>query len=117
MKRFIFDIVTSQYALFENPMYNYVAMGIIGYIAYKLAFSAVGELGFRGELGSDAHLILRFIFFVGIWAIGSICIVAFKIIVDNFILILICEFLIFVFYILWDYASEHPNCFLNKRVF
>ena len=117
MKRFIFDIATLQYALFENPMYNYVAMGIIGYIAYKLAFSAVGELGFRGELGSDAYWILRFIFFVCIWAIGSICIVVFKFVVDNWISILICGLLIFVFCILWNYASEHPNCFWNKRVF
>ena len=116
MKKFIFDIVTLKYALFENPMYNYVVMGIIGYIAYKLAFSAVGKLGFRGELGSDVHWILRFIFFVAIWTFGSICIVIFKFIVDNWISILICGLLICAFCIFWNYASKHPNCFLNKKV-
>lgn len=33
MKKFMFEMITSPLSLFENPIYNYVAMTIIGYIA------------------------------------------------------------------------------------
>ncbi len=64
MKKFMFEIITSSLSLFENLIYNYVAMTIIGYIAYKITFSVIGELGFRGEIGSISQWIIRIFVFI-----------------------------------------------------
>lgn len=50
MKKFLFELITSPVSLFENHIYDYIVMAIIGYIAYKVAFGAVGDLGLRGFL-------------------------------------------------------------------
>lgn len=44
MKKFMFEMITSPLSLFEDSIYNYIAMTIIGYIAYKIAFRIVCEL-------------------------------------------------------------------------
>lgn len=41
MKKFIFDLITAPFSLFENPIYNYIAMTVIGVVAFKFAFSFV----------------------------------------------------------------------------
>lgn len=117
MLKFIFDLITSQFSLFENPIYNYVAMGIIGSIALKVAFTAVGDLGFKGTLGSITHWTIRFIVFVVVWFIFLVVINVIKFIKNNLISIIICIILSTVFYILKKYAGTHQNCFLNKKIF
>ncbi len=55
MKKFMFDLITSPFSLFENSICDYIVMAIIGYIAYKVAFRVVGGLGLKDEAGSIAH--------------------------------------------------------------
>ena len=55
MKKFFFDLITSPFSLFENPIYDYLAMALIGAIAFAIAYRTIGELGLRGEAGSIAH--------------------------------------------------------------
>lgn len=55
MKKIIFDLITASYSLFDNPFYNYIAMLIVGSIAFAIAWNLVGEIGARGELGSILH--------------------------------------------------------------
>lgn len=116
MLKFIFDLITSQFSLFENLIYNYVAMGIVGSIAFIIALTAVGDLGFKGTLGSIAHWTIRFIVFVVVWFIFLVVINVIKFIRNNLISIIICIILSIVFYILKKYAESHPSCILNKKI-
>ena len=117
MLKFIFDLITSQFSLFEDPLCNYVVMAIVGTIAFIIAFTAVGDLGFKGTLGSIAHWTIRFIVFVVVWFIFLVVINVIKFIKNNLISIIICIILSIVFYILKEYAESHQNCFLNKKIF
>lgn len=112
MKSFIFDLITSSLSLFENPIHNYIAMAVIGAIAFAIAFRAVGELGLRGEAGSIAHWIIRLFVFVFIWLL---CCVAIKII--TFIINIISIVLLLIVYLMKKYADSHPDSILNKKLF
>lgn len=81
----IYEFITGQYVLFEKIVYNYIAMIIIGVIAFNIAWKTVGKLYndnyiHGGVLGSIIHWAVRliaflFIFyiFVGvIWIINNI---------------------------------------------
>lgn len=116
MKKFIFELITSPLSLFENPIYNYVAMTIIGYIAYKIAFSIVGKLGFRGEIGSISHWVIRIFVLVFIWTICCIVIALVTFIINNWIIIIISTMLLSIIYILKIYADKNPTCILNKKI-
>ncbi len=117
MKKFMFELITSPLSLFENPIYNYIAMAIIGYIAYKIAYAAVGELGFEGEVGSISHWIIRLFVFAFIWFICCIVISLVTFIINNWIYIIISGILLTLIYILKIYADKNPTCILNKKVF
>ena len=40
----IFEIITGEYILFDNIIYNYIAMAIIGLFAYRIAWKCVEKL-------------------------------------------------------------------------
>ena len=40
----IFEMVTGQYILFDNIIYNYIAIAIIGVLAFEIAWKLVGNL-------------------------------------------------------------------------
>ena len=42
--KYLFEYIADSFSLFENPLNNYVAMAIIGVIAYRIAYSLVGRL-------------------------------------------------------------------------
>ncbi len=117
MKRVIFDLITSPCSLFENPLYNYIAMLIVGSIAFTIAWNLVGEIGVRGELGSILHWIIRFIAFVVVWFIFSVIISIILFIKEHWFLILIYGIVIIVLFVLNIYAKNHPNSFWNKKIF
>ncbi|MFA7051010.1 MAG: hypothetical protein WC189_02840, partial [Bacilli bacterium] len=87
MKKIFFDLITSQLSLFENPLHNYLAMAIIGLVAFAIAWNAVGEIGARGEAGSILHWIIRIFAFVVIWLVLSILIIIISFILNNWIYI------------------------------
>ena len=113
----MFDLITSPLSLFENPLYNYVAMAIIGFIAFKIAFAIVGELGLRGEAGSIVHWIIRFCVFAFIWFICCVAIALITFITSNWIIITISAILLLIVYILKLYAKKNPKSILNKKIF
>lgn len=117
MKRFIFDLITSPFSLFDNPFYNYIAMAIVGVLAFGIAFNIVGELGFRGKLGSITHWTIRIIVFVLLWFIFGIIIKLVTFIIANWIYILISCSLILVLFLLKWYANNNPKSILNKKLF
>ena len=71
---FIFDKVTDPLTLPIHPLWEWFILGVIGFIAYKVAYRKVGNL-YRAEIisgrfaGSLCHWIIRFLIFVPIWAV------------------------------------------------
>ena len=117
MKKFIFDLITSPYSLFENLLYNYIAMGIVGSIAFAIAWNLVREIGARGELGSLLHWLIRFVVFIIIWFIFSVLISVVFFIRKHWLLMLICLLLLVFLFMLNIYAKKYPKSFLNKKLF
>ena len=68
----IFEIITGEYILFENIFQNYIAMSIIGTIAYLIAKKIVGVL-YREHvidgkiIGSLIHWTVRLTVFSGVF--------------------------------------------------
>jgi len=117
MKGFIFDLITSPLSLFENPIHNYIAMALIGAVAFAIAFRVVGELGLRGEAGSIAHWIIRFLVFVFIWLLCCIAIKIITFIMNNWLVVVISIVLLLIVFIMKKYADSHPESKLNKKIF
>ena len=117
MKSFIFDLITSPLSLFENPIHNYIAMAVIGAIAFAIAFRAVGELGLRGEVGAIAHWIIRLFVFVFIWLLCCVAIKIITFIINNWLVIIISIVLLLIVYLMKKYADSHPDSILNKKLF
>lgn len=68
----IFEMITGEYILFDNILYNYIAMGVIGLIALKAAWNIVGNLYDLGIIegktsGSIIHWGIRFFVFITIF--------------------------------------------------
>lgn len=84
--KFLFEFVTEQFSLFENILYNYIAMVAVGFIAFSIAFRMVGTL-YRLDIidgkfiGSLLHWIIRLIVFVVLIMFVSIVILFIKIII------------------------------------
>ena len=74
MFKFIFDLATEPLGLSIEWYYEWIILGVIGYIAYLIAYDKVGSL-YRGDFisgraaGSFFHWILRTIYFIIMWAI------------------------------------------------
>ena len=86
MLKFLFVFVTEQLSLFDNFVYNYMAMAIIGVIAFNVAFKMVGDL-YRSDIisgssiGSLLHWIIRIIVFVLLVLLVSLAIWLVKLII------------------------------------
>lgn len=117
MKSFIFDLITSPLSLFENPIHDYIAMAVIGAVAFGIAYRAVGELGLRGEAGSIAHWIIRFFVFVFIWLFCCIVIKIITFIMNNWLVVIISIVLLLIVFIMKKYADSHSESKLNKKIF
>ncbi len=75
----IFDYLTDGYSIFDNVLYNYIAMGIVGFIAFVVAWNTVGSL-YRNDMisertgGSIFHWIIRLVVFVVLFSDVSLLI-------------------------------------------
>lgn len=74
MFKFIFDLATEPLGLPIDWYYEWIILGVIGYIAYLIAYDKVGSL-YHGDFisgraaGSFSHWIIRTIYFIVMWAI------------------------------------------------
>ncbi|WOO35799.1 hypothetical protein R2R35_18635 [Anaerocolumna sp. AGMB13020] len=76
MIKLIFNFVIDQFTLFDNYLYNYIAMGIIGFIAFAIAYRIVGKLYDNdiiegSSIGSILHWIIRLVVCTALFLIGS----------------------------------------------
>lgn len=70
--KLIFEYLTGEIFLFENPVENYIVIALVGYVAFEIAFHAVGKLYGCGiingsEEGSFFHWFIRIVFLVIIY--------------------------------------------------
>ena len=81
----IFEWLVGGYTLFDNVLYNYIAMAIVGLIAFTIAWNIVGSL-YRDHLisgsaiGSILHWTIRFIVFIILFTVVSVVFRVIKII-------------------------------------
>ena len=75
MFRFIFDLATEPLGLPIDWYYEWIILGVIGYIADLIAYDKVGSL-YHGDFisgraaGSFFHWIIRTIYFIVMWVIA-----------------------------------------------
>ena len=72
----IFEIVKGEYILFDNVIYNYITLSLVGIIALKVAWDFVGKLYDYGIImskssGSIIHWTIRLITFIVLFYILS----------------------------------------------
>ena len=117
----IFEMITGEYILFDNVVQNYIAMAIIGAIAYYTAKEFVGYLYhskviFGEEMGSIIHWTIRTIVFSTIFYIlvGVLWITKFVIKYKNIILCAIV--LLILLYIIWKIIKHKLLHKLNWKI-
>lgn len=72
----VFEMITGEYVLFDNVIYNYTILSIIGVIALKMAWNFVGKLYDYGIIigkssGSIIHWTIRLMVFTVLFYILS----------------------------------------------
>ena len=72
--KFLFERLTDPLGLPINVLAEYIILGVIGTIAYIVAFRIVGDMYHGGQIstrtgGSIFHWLIRLLFFVPIWAV------------------------------------------------
>lgn len=72
----VFEMITGEYVLFDNVIYNYIILSIIGVIALKVAWNFVGKLYDYGIIigkssGSIIHWTIRLMIFTVLFYILS----------------------------------------------
>ncbi|MGN0650898.1 MAG: hypothetical protein ACI4KM_10710 [Oscillospiraceae bacterium] len=82
MLKAIFTFFTIPFSLPTSPIVSFLAMLVIGEIAYRLSYYKVGELYGRNlinsrTIGSVLHWIIRAGFYIAIWALVSIVMIVF----------------------------------------
>lgn len=87
MLKILFQYLTDSYALLENPVDNYIIMGVVGFIAFLIAYSIVGW--FYGEhlisssgAGSVLHWIIRLIVFLALYYVIATLLRVYKWIIE-----------------------------------
>lgn len=75
----IFEMITGEYVMFDNIIYNYVIMTVIGLFAFGIAWRCVGKLYNNNIIsgknpGSVIHWIIRLFVFVALFYIFNLLI-------------------------------------------
>lgn len=93
MLKAIFTFFTIPFSLPTSPIVSFLAMLVIGEIAYRLSYYKVGELYGRNlissrTIGSILHWIIRLGFYIAIWSLVSMAMIVFMYWGSNFALTL-----------------------------
>ncbi len=87
MKKMLFELLISPLSISDNYYLNSILMALIGLIAFKVAFKVVGDLGFRGGIGSLFHWTIRILVVAFLWCFCCIVISAVKFIIAHVVLL------------------------------
>lgn len=110
----IFEIITGEYILFNNIIYNYIVIVIIGLIAYKIAWKFVKKLYNNdiissNEIGSIIHWAIRLIVFSLIFYVCSFFLWVTKFIYTYKIIILGCVIGIIIIIIMMKIVKNNKK--------
>lgn len=109
MKKLFFELLISPLSISDNYYLNSIIMVLIGLIAFKVAFKVVGDLGFRGGIGSLFHWTIRILVVVLLWSSCCIVISAVKFVIAHVVLLsIICSGCIVVYFVarnIYKYVS------------
>lgn len=96
MKKMFFELLISPLTISDNYFVNYIIIGLIGFVAFKVAFKIVGDIGLFGEVGSILHWIIRFVTFFLLWFVCCMITEITKFIISHIVIIsvLCCSFII-----------------------
>jgi len=99
LKKILFELLTSPLTISDNYFVNYIIIGLIKIIAFKVAFKMVGDIGLFGEVGSILHWIIRFVTFFLLWLVCCIITEVTKFIISHIVVtsVLCCNFIIVIF--------------------
>lgn len=114
----VFEMITGEYVLFDNVIYNYITLSLVGIIALKAAWNFVGKLYDYGIImskssGSIIHWTIRLITFIVLFYIlsGIIWLTKFIYLYRTAIIIILASSVIFM--ILYKFIQKiYRN---NKR--
>lgn len=116
----IFEMITGEYIIFENIIYNYIAISIIGVIAYEVAKKLVGKL-YNNDIisgktiGSILHWTIRLIVFIVVFYFFSFSIWLTKFCIKYGNIILICLGIGITFFILFRLVKKYREELKNIR--
>ena len=97
----IFEMITGEYVMFDNIIYNYIIMTVIGLFAFGIAWRCVGKLYDNNIIsgknsGSLIHWTIRLVVFIALFYIFNFLIWLTKVIYIHrqIICIIICSVVI-----------------------
>lgn len=99
----LFEVFTSNLVVSDNLYVNAIFISIIGYIAYKLAYYIVSELGIENIIGSFFHWFIRFIIFLTLSKMANFIFrvirifIALQLIYKIFFILVLVIFLVLIF--------------------
>ena len=116
MFKFIFDLATEPLGLPIEWYYEWLILGVIGFIAYLFAYDKVGDMYhshvISGRMsGSFFHWLIRAACFIGLWAVTYGVIWIGKFVIANKILVgsiagIILLLIIVVRILLWKHSRN-----------
>lgn len=110
LKKILFDLITSPLTISDNYFIDFIIMSIISLVAYKIAYKVVGDIGFRGEVGSIFHWIIRFIIFGILWLLCSIALKIGLFVINHKVFVLcLCCFILLVCITIKIISSRNKN--------
>lgn len=86
--KMLFELLISPLSISDNYFVNSIILSALGFIAFKVAFKIVGDIGARGEFGSLLHWTIRFIAFLVLWLLCCVVIILIRFIIENIMLML-----------------------------
>lgn len=112
----IFEWLIDGYTLFDNALYNYIAISLVGFIAFAVAWTIVGSF-YRNDLisgrasGSVLHWIFRLITVIVLFSCVSIIIrfIKFVITMPLWVWAIIAGLLIFLIIIFLVICHKHSK--------
>ena len=120
----IFEMITGEYIMFDNIIYNYVIMTVIGVFAFGIDWRCVGKLYDNNIIsgknsGSLIHWTTRLVVFIALFYIFNLLIWLTKFIYIHrqIICIIICSIVIFaiIITIIYKIIKRKNNKKINKN--
>ncbi len=114
----IFEMITGEYVMFDNIIYNYIIMTVIGLFAFGIAWRCVGKLYDNNIIsgkssGSLIHWTIRLIVFIVLFYIFNLSIWLTKFVYVHryiiFIIICIIALLTIIITIVYKIRKSHKN--------